>query len=63
MDRGIVLTGGLALLRGISERITHETRIPVRVGENPLRCVALGAGKCVEDFAALEPLLLSRPRR
>lgn len=63
MDRGIVLTGGMAMLRGIADRLAHETRIPVRVANDPMHCVVLGAGRCVEDFAALEPLLFSRPRR
>ena len=63
MDRGIVLTGGLALLRGRADRRTQETRHPVRGADDPQRCVALGAGRCVEDFGALEPLLLNRPRR
>lgn len=63
MDRGIMLTGGGALLRGMAERLEHETRMPVRVAEDPLRCVAFGAGRCVEDFAALEPVLAARPRR
>jgi len=63
MDRGIVLTGGAALLTGLDQRVAHETRMPVVVAPDPLRCVAIGAGRCVEDFAALEPLLMNRPRR
>jgi rod shape-determining protein MreB and related proteins len=63
MDRGIVLTGGGALLGGLDQRVAHETRMPVRVAPDPLRCVAQGAGRCVEEFAALEPLLMNRPRR
>ncbi len=63
MDRGIVLTGGGAQLQGLDERLRHETQMPVRVAPDPLRCVALGAGRCVEEFAALEPLLMNRPRR
>ena len=63
MDRGIVLTGGGALLSGLDVRLHHETRIPVRTAPDALRCVALGAGRCVEDFADLQPLLMNRPRR
>ncbi len=44
MDRGIVLTGGGALLRGLDERLRHETGMPVHVAEDPLTSVALGAG-------------------
>ena len=42
MDRGIVLTGGGALLRGLDERLRHETGMPVHVAEDPLRSVAHG---------------------
>ncbi len=42
MDRGIVLTGGGALLRGLDERLRHETGMPVHVAEDPLTSVALG---------------------
>ena len=63
MDRGIVLTGGGALLRGLDERIRHETGMPVHVAADPLSCVAVGAGKCVEEFEALQQVLVSEPRR
>ena len=62
MDAGIVLTGGGALLRGLDERIRHETGMPVRVAEDPTDCVALGTGRCVEDFEALKPVLLAESR-
>lgn len=45
IDRGIYLTGGGALLRGIDELISEQTNIPVHIAENPLDCVADGAGK------------------
>jgi rod shape-determining protein MreB len=63
MDRGIVLTGGGGLLRGLDERLRHETGMPVHVAEDPLTSVALGAGKCVEEFEALQQVLVSEPRR
>jgi rod shape-determining protein MreB len=63
MDRGIVLTGGGALLRGLDERLRHETGMPVHVAENPLTSVAQGAGRCVEEFEALQQVLVSDPRR
>jgi rod shape-determining protein MreB and related proteins len=63
MDRGVVLTGGGALLRGLDERLRHETGMPVHVADSPLDSVAMGAGKCVEEFEALQQVLVSEPRR
>jgi len=59
MDRGIVLTGGGALLRGLDERISHETGMPVHVAQDPLSAVVLGSGKCVEEFEALQQVLVA----
>lgn len=53
MDRGIMLTGGGALLRGIDKLINEETNMPVNIAENPLDCVALGAGKALAHFDKL----------
>jgi rod shape-determining protein MreB len=63
MDRGIVLTGGGALLKGLDERLRHETGMPIHVSERPLQAVVEGSGKCVEEFEALEKVLISEPRR
>ena len=62
LERGIVLTGGGALLRGLDDRLRAETGMPVTVGDNPLHSVVLGAGKCLEEFEALEHVLISEPR-
>ena len=63
MDRGLVLTGGGALLRGLDDRLRHETGMPVHIADDPLHSVAMGAGKCVEEFEALHQVLVSEPRR
>ncbi len=63
MDRGIVLTGGGALLRGLDERLRAETGMPIHIADNPLDSVALGAGKCVEEYEALQQVLDAQPRR
>jgi rod shape-determining protein MreB len=63
MDKGIVLTGGGALLKGIDERLKHETGMPIHVAENPLSCVAIGSGKCLEEFEILKRVLVSSARR
>ncbi len=62
MDRGIVLTGGGALLRGLDVRLSRELDIPVLVADEPLDCVAVGTGRCVENFASLRTVLDAQPR-
>jgi len=49
MQQGIVLTGGGALLRGIDQYIAQETQMPVRIAEDPLTCVVMGAGRALEE--------------
>ncbi|MDF1543540.1 MAG: rod shape-determining protein [bacterium] len=51
LERGIILTGGGALLRGLDRRLRQETNLPVNVADDPLTCVARGTGKVLEDFA------------
>jgi rod shape-determining protein MreB len=53
MDKGIVLSGGGALLRGLDERLRHETGLPVVQAEDPLACVVLGTGKVLENIELL----------
>lgn len=50
VDRGIVLTGGTALLRGLDRLVTEEVGIPCYVPDNPLECVAMGAGIALEHL-------------
>ena len=54
IDRGIVLTGGGALLRGIDDLILQETGVPVHIAEDPLRCVAKGAGMALDYIDVIE---------
>jgi rod shape-determining protein MreB and related proteins len=53
-ERGIVLTGGGALLKGIDRRLMHETGVPVTLAENPLSSVVLGTGKMLDDVNLLD---------
>lgn len=53
MERGIVLTGGGALLKNLDKVISEETNMPVFIAENPLDCVAIGTGKALEHFDVL----------
>lgn len=57
MDRGIVMTGGGALLYALDELIQKETGIPTYLAEDPLSCVALGTGKALESIGNLEDSL------
>lgn len=50
MDRGIVLTGGGALLRNLDKVISEETKMPVLIAEDPLDCVAIGTGKALDHI-------------
>lgn len=53
IERGITLTGGGALIRGLDRLLTETTDIPVRVAENALNCVAIGTGRALEDLDAI----------
>ena len=57
IDRGIVLTGGGALLRGFDEYLTKQTGVPVYRADNPIITVAVGAGRALEDPALLRRLM------
>jgi rod shape-determining protein MreB len=57
-DRGIVLTGGGALLKNMDERLRRETGLPVQIAEDPLSSVVLGAGKMLSDFNLLRKISL-----
>ncbi|HAO6469181.1 TPA: rod shape-determining protein, partial [Listeria monocytogenes] len=50
MDKGIVLTGGGALLRNLDTVISEETKMPVIIADEPLDCVAIGTGKALENM-------------
>ena len=54
IDRGVVMTGGGALLRNIDRLLTKETGVPCYVADNPMACVALGAGKALEDYEVIK---------
>jgi rod shape-determining protein MreB and related proteins len=62
-DHGLVLTGGGALLPGLDELVRREVGIPVHVAAEPRACVVSGAARCVEQYAALQPLLVPERRR
>jgi len=57
-DRGIVLTGGGAMLKNLDKRIRVETGLPVSIAEDPLASVALGTGKMLTDFKLLRRIAI-----
>jgi rod shape-determining protein MreB len=61
-DRGIILTGGGALLKGLDERLRRETSLPVHVADDPLTAVARGTGRVLEDLDAFSSVLIKSKR-
>lgn len=59
MDKGIVMTGGGSLLHGLDRLLSDETGMPVHIADNPLDCVALGAGKVLDELHILRRVLIS----
>ena len=54
VDKGAVLTGGGALLRGLDELLRKETRLPVAIADEPMSCVALGLGQVLDELRLLQ---------
>ena len=58
VDKGIVLAGGGALLKGMDVFLREETSLPIIIAEDPLTCVALGAGKVLDDEHILKKVMM-----
>jgi rod shape-determining protein MreB len=63
MERGIVLTGGGALIKNLDTLLSDKTGMPVYVTDDPLDCVVKGAGKTLEDLEKLKSILLNARKR
>lgn len=59
MEKGIVVTGGGALLHGLDRRLADETGMPIVIAKNPLFSVVVGSGQCLEEFDVLKSVLIS----
>jgi rod shape-determining protein MreB len=57
VDKGIVLTGGGALLGNMDYVLRASTGLPVSIADDPLSCVALGTGRCLEEMKTMRPVL------
>jgi rod shape-determining protein MreB len=63
VDRGMVLAGGGALLRGLDERLRQETGLPVHIAEDPLSAVAEGTGRVLSEIEVLQSLAQANANR
>ena len=59
VDRGIVMTGGGSLIRGMDRLLRHETSLPIHLDEEPLSCVVRGAGRILDDLEKYRTVLTS----
>ena len=57
VDRGIIMTGGGALIRGLDQLLHQETGLPIHVDEDPLTCVVRGAGRILDDYEKYRSVL------
>jgi rod shape-determining protein MreB len=57
-DRGIIMTGGGSLLKGLDRRLREETGLPINIAEDPLTCVVRGTARVLEEFETYERVLL-----
>jgi rod shape-determining protein MreB len=58
VDRGIVMTGGGSLLRGLDQLLREETSLPINVVEDPLSCVVLGTGKILDHVEQFDKVIM-----
>lgn len=58
VDRGIMMTGGGALVRGLDKLLKHETNLPIHVDEDPLTCVVRGGGRILDDLTKYRTVLV-----
>ena len=58
VEKGIVMTGGGSLLHEIDSVLRDATGLPISIAEDPLTCVALGTGRCLEEMRTLQNVLV-----
>ena len=63
VEKGIVLTGGGALLKNLDKLLSDETNMPVYIADDSLECVVRGTGKVLEELERLKPVLINNRKR
>ena len=63
VEKGIVISGGGAMIRNIDKLISQKTEMPVYIAEEPLECVVKGTGKTLEDLERLKTVLVNARKR
>ena len=63
VEKGIVLTGGGALLKNLDKLLSKETNMPVYIADEPLECVVRGTGKVLEELERLKPILINNRKK
>lgn len=63
LDRGIIMAGGGALLRGLDQRLREESSLPINIVEDPMTCVVRGTGKVLEEVERYSKMLMKSVRR
>jgi len=63
VEKGIVLSGGGALLKNLDKLLSEETNMPVYIADEPLECVVRGTGKVLEELERLKPVLISNRKK
>ena len=58
VDNGIVLTGGVALLKGLDSLLREETGLPITITEDPLTTVVIGSGKALDEIDTLREIMI-----
>jgi rod shape-determining protein MreB len=58
VDKGIVLTGGGALLKNLDVLLREETRLPITITDDPLSTVVIGAGKVLDNLSILKEIMV-----
>ena len=63
VEKGIILSGGGALLKNLDKLLSQETNMPVFIADEPMECVVKGTGKVLEELERLKPVLINKRKK